>query len=84
MMTAAGRFDTIPSDVWERVAQVMRQRSISLNRLRVAVGSTSRGDLNADICPTRSRIGRIAETMCSGTPSYLSKVWGISQFMMRR
>jgi len=63
MMTAAGRFDTIPSDVWERVAQVMRQRSISLNRLRVAVGSTSRGDLNADICPTRSRIGRIAEVL---------------------
>jgi replicative DNA helicase len=63
MMTAAGRFDTIPSDVWERVAQVIRQRSISLNRLRVAVGSTSRGDLNADICPTRSRIGRIAEVL---------------------
>jgi replicative DNA helicase len=41
----------------------MRQRSISLNRLRVAVGSTSRGDLNADICPTRSRIGRIAEVL---------------------
>jgi replicative DNA helicase len=63
MMTAAGRFDTIPSDVWERIAQVMRERSISLNRLRVAVGSTSRGDLNADICPTRSRIGRIAEVL---------------------
>jgi replicative DNA helicase len=63
MMTAAGRFDTIPSDVWERVAQVMRERSISLNRLRVAVGSTSRGDLNADICPTRSRIGHIAEVL---------------------
>jgi replicative DNA helicase len=63
MMTAAGRFDTIPSDVWERVAQVMRERSISLNRMRVAVGSRSRGDLNSDICPTRSRIGRIAEVL---------------------
>ena len=63
MMTAAGRFDTIPSDIWERVAQVMRERSISLNRMRVAVGSRSRGDLNADICPTRSRIGRIAEVL---------------------
>jgi replicative DNA helicase len=63
MMTAVGRFDTIPSDVWERVAQVMRERSISLNRMRVAVGSRSRGDLNSDICPTRSRIGRIAEVL---------------------
>jgi replicative DNA helicase len=63
MMTAAGRFDTIPSDVWERVAQVMSERTISLNRMRVAVGSRSRGDLNSDICPTRSRIGRIAEVL---------------------
>jgi replicative DNA helicase len=63
MMTAAGRFDTIPSDVWERVAHVMRERSISLNRMRVAVGSRSRGDLNSGICPTRSRIGRIAEVL---------------------
>jgi replicative DNA helicase len=31
--------------------------------MRVAVGSRSRGDLNADICPTRSRIGRIAEVL---------------------
>ena len=63
MMTAAGRFDTIPSDVWERVGQVMKERSISLNRMRVAVGSRSRGDLNANICPTRTRVGRIAKVL---------------------
>ncbi len=62
-MTAAGRFDTIPSGVWERVRQVMGERSISLNRMGVAVGSRSRGDLNAAICPSRSRIGRIAEVL---------------------
>jgi replicative DNA helicase len=62
-MTAAGRFDTIPSEVWERVSQVMQERSISLNRMRVAIGTTSRGDLNTAICPTRSRIRRIAEVL---------------------
>jgi replicative DNA helicase len=62
-MTAAGRFDAIPSDVWERVSQVMRERSISLNQMRIAVGTGSRGDLNAAICPTRSRIGRTAEVL---------------------
>jgi replicative DNA helicase len=62
-MTAAGRFDTIPGDVWERVSQVTRERSISLNHMRVTVGTASRGDLNAAISPTRSRIGRIAEVL---------------------
>ena len=33
-MTAAGRFDTVPSDVWERVSQVMKERSISLHRIQ--------------------------------------------------
>jgi replicative DNA helicase len=62
-MTAAGRFDTIPSGVWERVEQVMKERSFSLHHIQVAVGSRSRGDLNADICPTRTRIGRIAQVL---------------------
>jgi len=62
-MTPAGRFDTIPSDVWERVGHLMQERSISLHSMQVAVGTTSRGDLNADIRPTRSRIGRIAEVL---------------------
>jgi replicative DNA helicase len=59
-MTAAGRFDTIPSGVWERVHNVMKEQSISLHRIQAAVGSQSRGDLNANICPTRTRLGRIA------------------------
>jgi replicative DNA helicase len=62
-MTAAGRFDTVPSDVWERVSQVMKERSISLHRIQATVGSRSRGDLNANICPTRTRVGRIAKVL---------------------
>jgi replicative DNA helicase len=62
-MTAAGRFDTIPSGVWERVGQIMRERSISLHGMQVAIGTSSRGDLNANICPTRSRIERIAKIL---------------------
>ena len=62
-MRAVGRFDTIPSDVWERVSQVMGERSMSLSRLRTAVGSRSGGDLNAKMCPSRSRIGRIAKVL---------------------
>jgi replicative DNA helicase len=62
-MMAAGRFDTIPSGVWERVGQVMNQRSMSLAYIQMAVGSRSRGDLNTNICPTRTRIGRIAQVL---------------------
>jgi replicative DNA helicase len=62
-MTAAGRFDTIPSAVWDRVHQVMKERSISLSRIQVAIGSKSRGDLNPSISPTRTRIGRIAQVL---------------------
>jgi replicative DNA helicase len=62
-MTAAGRFDTIPSAVWNRVHRVMKQRSISLSRIQVAIGSQSRGDLNPNISPTRTRIGRIAQVL---------------------
>jgi replicative DNA helicase len=62
-MTAAGRFDTIPSDVWEHVGRVMSERSMSLHSMQTALGTRSRGDLNADICPTRTRIGRIAQVL---------------------
>ena len=62
-MTAAGRFDTIPTGVWERVSQVMKERSISLHRIQATVGSRSRGDLNENICPTRARVGRIAKVL---------------------
>jgi replicative DNA helicase len=61
LMAAAGRFDNVPSGVWERVGQVMRERSISRNRMQVAVGSRSRGDLDFDICPSRTRLERIAQ-----------------------
>jgi len=62
-MTAAGLRDTIPSGVWERVSQAMKERSVSLSYIRMAVGSQSRGDLNPKICPTRTRIGRIARVL---------------------
>jgi replicative DNA helicase len=61
LMVAAGRFDNIPSGVWERVGRIMRERSISRNHMQIAVGSRSRGDLNFDICPSRTRLGRIAQ-----------------------
>ena len=62
-MTAEGRFDTIPSGVWDRVSQIMKERSISPYRIQSAVGSSSRGDLNTGICPTRTRVGRIAKVL---------------------
>ncbi len=62
-MTAEGRFDTIPSGVWDRVSQIMKERSISPHRIQSAVGSSSRGDLNAGICPPRTRVGRIAKVL---------------------
>ena len=62
-MTAAGRFDTIPSAVWTRVREVLKERSMTRGRLQVAVGTRSRGDLNDEISPSRSRLGRIAEVL---------------------
>ena len=62
-MTAMGRFDTIPSGVWGRVEQVMKERSLGLHRIQTAIGSRSRGDLNANICPTRTPVGRIAQIL---------------------
>jgi replicative DNA helicase len=62
-MTPAGRFDTIPSEVWERVSSIMKERSISLSQVRTAVGTTSRGDLNPSICPTRTRVERLAQVL---------------------
>jgi replicative DNA helicase len=62
-MTAAGLRDTIPSDVWERVSQAMKERSVSLSYLRMPIGSRSRGDLNPKIRPTRRRVGRIAQIL---------------------
>ena len=62
-MTAAGRFDTIPSNVWERVRKVLDERSMSVHRMQTGVGSQSRGDLHAGICPTRTRVARIAQVL---------------------
>jgi replicative DNA helicase len=63
-MTAAGRRDTIPSRVWDRVRQVMEDRYVSLAYIQASVGSRSTGDLNPNISPTRTRLARIAEVLC--------------------
>jgi replicative DNA helicase len=62
-MKAAGRFDTIPTGVWERVRRALRERSMTLAAVQAGVGSRSAGDLKPDNCPTRSRVGRIAEVL---------------------
>jgi len=62
-MTAVGRFDTIPSEVWQRVQAVLDQRGMTKNRMQMMIGTVSRGDLNIDICPSRSRLGRIAQVL---------------------
>ena len=62
-MKAAGRFDTIPSEVWGRVRRRLTERSMTRSRLQLAVGTRSSGDLNGDICPSRSRLRRIAEVL---------------------
>jgi replicative DNA helicase len=62
-MAAAGRFDTIPSEVWERVGQVMNERHFSKALISSRLGTTSRGDLNPGISPTRSRLRRIADIL---------------------
>jgi replicative DNA helicase len=62
-MTAVGRFDTIPSDVWVRVKEVLDERAVTRHRLQIEVGAHSRGDLNGNICPSRSRLARIARVL---------------------
>jgi replicative DNA helicase len=62
-MTAMGRFDTIPSEVWQRVQAVLDKRGMTKNRMQMMIGTVSRGDLNIDICPSRSRLGRIAQVL---------------------
>jgi replicative DNA helicase len=62
-MTAAGRFDTIPSDVWARVREVLDDRAMTKHQMQVLVGTGSRGDLNDGIRPSRSRIARIAQVL---------------------
>ena len=62
-MTAAGRFDTIPSEVWERVRHVMTEQHLSKALMRSRIGTASSGDLNSSISPTRTRLRRIAKIL---------------------
>jgi replicative DNA helicase len=63
VISGTGRFDTIPGDVWNRVREILADRDMTLHRMRVLVGTGSRGDLNDGICPSRSRVARIASVL---------------------
>ena len=62
-MRAAGRFDTIPSEIWDQVRSVLHKKGMTPHRMQVLVGTRSRGDLNDEICPSRSRVARIAQVL---------------------
>jgi replicative DNA helicase len=62
-MRAAGRFDTVPSEVWAQVRVALHGKGMTLNHMQVLVGTRSRGDLNEEICPSRSRVARIAQVL---------------------
>jgi replicative DNA helicase len=62
-MTAAGRFDTIPGDVWDQVRHAMNKRMMSLQRVQAGVGSRSSGDLKTENSPSRLRIEKIAKVL---------------------
>jgi replicative DNA helicase len=63
LMTAAGRFDTIPPQVWERVRQVMTEQHFPKALMRSRLGTASSGDFNPAISPTRTRLHRIAKIL---------------------
>jgi replicative DNA helicase len=62
-MTAAGRFDTIPADVWKRVHDAMDGQGAGLALLQERAGTASRGDVNPLINPSRNRLRRIADAL---------------------
>ena len=62
-MVPAGRFDTIPSDVWDRVGRAMSERTMTLGRVQVQVGSRSSGDMQPTNSPSRRRIEKIARVL---------------------
>ncbi|MFG1709354.1 replicative DNA helicase [Nonomuraea sp. M3C6] len=62
-ITPAGRFDTVPPEVWGRVREVMTEQSKSLGQVQEMVGSRSRGDLNVSISPPRGRLRKMADVL---------------------
>jgi replicative DNA helicase len=62
-MEAAGRFDTIPGDVWKRVSEAMGYQGMGISALRTRIGTASSGDLNPMISPSRNRLHRIAQIL---------------------
>ena len=62
-MTAAGRFDTIPGEVWDRVQHAMKERATSLGRLQAEIGSRGSGDMKPDNSPSRLRMEKFAKAL---------------------
>ncbi|MDR7302173.1 replicative DNA helicase [Haloactinomyces albus] len=58
-MTYQGRFDTIPSAVWNHVQIAMKRSNVSLASVQAAAGA-SRGDLDLEYSPTRVRFAKMA------------------------
>ena len=62
-MTAAGRLDTVPPGVWERVRRVMDDQAAAASAPQASAGTGSRGDLSTLISPARKRLSRIAAVL---------------------
>jgi len=64
-MRAAGRLDTIPAAVWDRVRQVMDDRAAVLSSLPARVGTTAGGDMDPLIDPSRKPLRHIAGVLAA-------------------
>jgi replicative DNA helicase len=71
-MAVAGRFDTIPAAVWERVRRVMTERELVTSKPRNAAPAATPGDLNPWIKPSSQRLRRIAEVLGDSSLELLS------------
>jgi len=62
-MTPVGRFDTIPGDVWDQVRHALNERTTTLGRVQLQVGSRSTADMKPAYSPSRRRIGKFAAVL---------------------
>ena len=62
-MTAAGRLDTVPPGVWERVRRVMDDQAAATPAPQASAGTRSRGDLSTLISPAHKPLSRIAAVL---------------------
>ena len=68
-VTPAGRFDTIPPTVWDRVRRAMAERpvpaarSVPAAKITAAVGTSRSSDLSGAVRPSSTRLERIAQAL---------------------